>query len=124
MKKVNPTNLMIALIFEQRSTYLQLGHSEESCADLPHDGEIQTISATLEALGHRVTLVPGIESLVQQLAADKAPNWDLAFNMAEGFFGSAREAQVPSLLEAYRIPFTFADAATLALCLNKAYTKV
>lgn len=48
----------------------------------------------------------------------------MVFNFAEGLYGLAREAQVPALLEAYRVPFTFADAATLALCMDKGKTKV
>ena len=80
--------------------------------------------AALERLGHHVTLVSGIEALVQLLAAGKHNGWDLVFNMAQGFHGSARESQVPALLEAYQVPYTFSDAATMALCQNKQVTKV
>ncbi|KAJ5255095.1 hypothetical protein N7497_007427 [Penicillium chrysogenum] len=118
------TSLRVALISEQRPNYLQLGYSEEDCAALTHDGEIQAVLSTLKKLGHQVTLVPGIESLVQQLAAGKHKCWDLAFNMAQGFHGPARESQVPALLGAYQVPHTFADAATMALCQNKANTKM
>ena len=38
-------------------------------------------------------------------------------------YGRSREAQVPALLEAYNIPFTFSDPLTLALCLDKSMTK-
>ncbi len=34
-----------------------------------------------------------------------------------------REAQVPAILDVYEIPYTFSDAATLSLCLDKALTK-
>lgn len=119
-------SLNVALIHEQRSAYLDdnPGHSEEHCAALPHDGEVQAVEETLKALGHNVTLVPGIESLVAQLADNQHATWDLAFNMAQGFYGSTRESQVPALLEAYRIPYTFSDAATMASCQNKATSKV
>ena len=125
MTKLDGTNgLRVALISEQRSNYLQIGYSEEECAALTHDGEIQAVLSTLEKLGHQATLVPGVESLVQQLAAGKHKDWDLVFNIAQGFHGRARESQVPALLEAYQIPYTFSDAATMALCQNKANTKV
>lgn len=124
MAKINVPSLKIALIAEQQSTYSQLGYSEDECAALTHDGEIQAVSISLQKLGHHVTLVPGIQSLVQRLAAGENKHWDLAFNLAQGFYGSAREVQVPALLEAYRIPCTFADAATMALCQNKATSKV
>lgn len=124
MAEANIPCLKIALIAEQQSTYSQLGYSEDDCAALPHDGEIQAVSTSLQKLGHHVTLVPGIQSLVQHLATGQNKHWDLAFNMAQGFHGSARESQVPALLEAYRTPYTFADAATMALCQNKAISKV
>ena len=118
------SGLNIALVSEQRSTYLELGYSEEQCAALTHDGEIQAVLAALESIGHHVTVVSGIQSLAQLLAAGEGKAWDLAFNMAQGFHGSSRESQVPALLEAYGIPFTFSDAATMTVCQNKAITKV
>lgn len=124
MTETNIPRLQIALIAEQQSTYSQLGYSEDDCAALPHDGEIQAVLTSLKTLGHHVTLVPGIQALVQNLAAGKNKHWDLVFNMAQGFYGSARESQVPALLEAYQIPYTFSDAATMALCQNKAMSKV
>lgn len=124
MDDLQKSPLNIALVSEQRSAYLNCGFSEEQCAALAHDGEIKAVLSALQRLGHCVTLVPGIQSLVQHLAAGTYKDWDLVFNMAQGFFGPARELQVPALLEAYRIPFTFSDAATMALCQNKAITKV
>lgn len=123
-KFTEPISLRVALISEQRSNYLELGYSQEECAALTHDGEIQAVLSTLKNLGHHTTLVLGVESLVQQLAAGNHKDWDLAFNMAQGFHGPARESQVPALLEAYQVPYTFADCATMALCQNKANTKV
>ncbi|KAI9036460.1 D-alanine--D-alanine ligase family protein [Aspergillus affinis] len=116
--------LTIAVVSEQRSSYLQDGFSQEDCAALTHDGEVEGIVTTLKKLGHHVVLVRGIRSLVQHLANSGERDWDLVFNIAQGFFGSAREAQVPALLEAYEIPYTFADAATIALCQNKSITKI
>lgn len=124
MGEAQKSSLNIALISEQRSAYLDSGFSEEQCAALTHDGEIEAVLTALQHLGYSVTLVPGIQSLVQLLAVGGYKDWDLVFNMAQGFFGPARESQVPALLEAYRIPFTFSDAATMALCQNKSFTKV
>lgn len=124
MGEANIPCLNIALVAEEKSAYLQLGYSEEQCAALPHEGEIDAVLATLESLGYHVTRVSGIQSLVQQLAAGKHKSWDLVFNMSQGLYGSAREAQVPAILEAYQIPYTFSDAATMTLCQNKAITKV
>ncbi|KAE8146521.1 hypothetical protein BDV25DRAFT_49225 [Aspergillus avenaceus] len=116
--------LRIALIAEQQSAYRKQGYSVEECAALTHDGEVQGVMSTLEKLGHHVTLVPGIQSLVKHLAVGANKDWDLAFNMSQGFHGVSRESQVPALLEAYQTPHTFADAATMALCQSKANTKI
>src|SRR5690606_12034238 len=48
---------------------------------------------------------------------------DVVFNIAEGFKGRNREAQVPALLELLDIPYTGSDPATLALTLDKALAK-
>ena len=47
----------------------------------------------------------------------------MVFNICEGMYGIGREAQVPALLDAYRIPYTFSDPLVLALTLHKGMTK-
>ncbi len=49
--------------------------------------------------------------------------WDLVFNIAEGLRGIGREAQVPAILDAYNIPYTFSDPLVLAVSLHKGMTK-
>lgn len=82
---------------------------------------IHHLAAALEDLGHRVCRIGNIQALTQFLARDGRV--DIVFNIAEGWQGRSREAQVPALLEAYGIPYTGSDPLTLALCLNKALTK-
>ncbi len=48
---------------------------------------------------------------------------DIVFNIAEGFNGVSREAQIPALLDMLGIPYTGSDPLTLATCLDKARTK-
>lgn len=45
------------------------------------------------------------------------------FNIAEGLYGLGRESQVPALLDAWRIPYTFSDPMVLALTLHKGMAK-
>src|SRR6185503_4879219 len=61
------------------------------------------------------------KSLASRLSA--GARWDLVFNYAEGMFGFAREAQVPALLDAFQIPYTFSDGLVFALTLHKGMTK-
>jgi D-alanine-D-alanine ligase len=48
---------------------------------------------------------------------------DIVFNIAEGFNGVSREAQIPVILDMLNIPYTGSDPLTLATCLDKARTK-
>ncbi|HSD62477.1 MAG TPA: hypothetical protein VLB50_01730, partial [Ignavibacteriaceae bacterium] len=48
---------------------------------------------------------------------------DIVFNIAEGFNGISREAQIPAMLDLLDIPYTGSDPLTLATCLDKARTK-
>ncbi len=65
--------------------------------------------------------IGNIWSLVRKLAAGE--RWDMVFNICEGMFGLGREAQVPALLDAFQIPYTFSGPLVLALSLDKALTK-
>jgi D-alanine-D-alanine ligase len=53
----------------------------------------------------------------------RGDRWDVIFNIAEGRHGFGREAQVPALLDAYQIPYTFSDPLVSALTLHKGMTK-
>ncbi|KAG8868718.1 hypothetical protein FRB98_003291 [Tulasnella sp. 332] len=94
--------LKIAMTFERRSEYMARGYSYEDCAELP-DAEIDNIYEALCKLGHDVEMVGDIKALVERLAHDPAPGWDLVFNTSEGWRGraAARESRVPALLEAF-----------------------
>ena len=114
--------LRIAFTYDCQSEWLALGYSAEQCAEFDSAETIEGIAMSLRKLG-TVEMVGGLKSLTKALATSK-PNWDIVFNICEGIGGIGREAQVPALLEGWGIPFTFSDSATLALCLDKAKTKV
>lgn len=111
------------MTYDLRSKHLQNGQDMESTADLTEDDTIDAIQATLEELGHSVDRIGCLQELVQRLASTEH-EWDLVLNLCEGIKGRSRGMQVPALLEAYGIPFTFADAAAIGDCVDKAKTKV
>lgn len=111
----------IGFTFDLRDEYLASGYTEAQTAEFDAAETIDAIEAELVALGHTVDRVGGIRSLTARLAA--GARWDLVFNYAEGLFGFAREAQVPALLDAFEIPYTFSDGLALALTLHKGFTK-
>lgn len=83
--------------------------------------EVEQLAATLAELGHQATVIGDMAALVRFLGCGGAV--DLVFNYAAGIWGRAREAQVPALLEALRVPCTGADAWTLTICIDKAIIK-
>ncbi len=118
------TLLTIAFVFDYKSPWLALGLSKKENSHNTDDHGISEIVCTLERIEYRVVQVDNINNLVKHLASEEYREWGLVLKIAEGLHGLAREAHVPCLLEAYGIPFTFADAATTALCLDKGRTKV
>lgn len=111
----------IGLTYDLRQDYLDMGYSLEETAEFDKESTIEGIERALQALGHKTERIGHVKHLVNALAEGK--RWDLVFNISEGLFGLAREAQVPALLEAYEIPHVFSDAFTLAVTLDKGLTK-
>jgi len=118
-------SLRIAILYDLKSDYEgQEGLKPEDLAELDTEDVIEGIETALTSLGHNTIRIGRIQNLVQALARNEQDQWDLAWNISEGFYGTAREAQVPGLLEAYQVPYTFSDAATLALVHDKVLTKI
>jgi D-alanine-D-alanine ligase len=97
------------------------GRSADFLAEMDSPVTIDAIEAGIRAAGCQPVRIGAIENLVRFLAAGHAV--DGVFNFAEGLWGTARESQVPGLLDAWRIPYTFSDPLTLAVCMDKALTK-
>jgi D-alanine-D-alanine ligase len=113
--------ITVGLTYDLRSYYLSQGYSEEDTAEFDRDDTIEAIASALEALGYHPERIGAVTQLVPRLAAGE--RWDLVFNIAEGIHGFARESQVPALLDAYRIPYTFSDPVVLGICLHKGWAK-
>jgi len=113
--------MRIGLTYDLRSEYLALGYSEDETAEFDRDETIHGIESALQRLGHETDRIGHVRRLVERLAAGH--RWDLVFNIAEGLIGIGREAQVPALLDAYGIPYTFSDPLVMSLTLHKGMTK-
>ena len=81
---------------------------------------VDSIAGAIQRAGHTVLPVEADRNLPVWLAKTEV---DLAFNIAEGFEGEAREARVPALLELLGIPTTGSGVLALALALDKAKSK-
>src|SRR5215470_7475808 len=113
--------MRVGLTFDLRDHYLAAGYSAEDTAEFDSIETIEALAGALQRLGLDVDRIGTVRQLAQRLVAGE--RWDLVFNIAEGLKGVGREAQVPALLEAYDIPYTFSDPLVTALTLHKGMAK-
>lgn len=113
--------MIAGITYDLRQDYLDLGYGEEETAEFDKPDTIDAIEDTLQSLGYNTCRIGNIWQLTERLA--RGDRWDFVFNIAEGLRGIGREAQVPALLDAYNIPYTFSDPLVLALTLHKGMTK-
>jgi D-alanine-D-alanine ligase len=113
--------MQIGITYDLQADYLAQGMSDEDAAEFDRPDTIEAIDQTLQSLGFGTDRIGNIQSLAGRLVA--GDRWDMVFNIAEGVRGFGREAQVPALLEAYNIPYTFSDPLVLSLTLHKGMTK-
>jgi D-alanine-D-alanine ligase len=113
--------MLVGLTYDLRADYLAEGYSREETAEFDSEATIAALEQALRALGHRTERIGALQALVGLLA--KGARWDLVFNLAEGLNGAGREAQVPALLDAYGIAYTFSDPVVMGLTLDKGLTK-
>ncbi len=93
---------------------------DDSQAEYDSPKTIAAIRDAIASYGHEVVeleCTPELPSLLP------AAGVDVVFNIAEGWEGRNREAQIPALLELLNIPYTGSDPATLAITLDKALAK-
>lgn len=113
--------MKIGITYDLRDDYLRQGYGEEETAEFDSGETISAIESALQALGHATDRIGNVRSLATRLA--RGDRWDLVFNIAEGMHGFGREAQVPALLDAFSVPYTFSDSLVLSLALHKAMAK-
>jgi D-alanine-D-alanine ligase len=113
--------MRIGLTYDLRDHYLAAGYGAEETAEFDSVETIDAIAGALQGLGLGLERIGTVRQLAQRLVAGE--RWDLVFNIAEGLRGVGREAQVPALLDAYGIPYTFSDPLVMALCLHKGMAK-
>lgn len=112
--------MRIGMTYDLKDEYLAAGFTADEVAELDSPVTVEAIASALVSQGHAVERIGSIGSLVRALS--EGHRWDLVFNIAEGMNGLGREAQVPALLDAWGIPYTFSGPELLALTLHKGWT--
>ena len=113
--------MTVGLTYDLRSEWLAQGYSELETAEFDREETVAAIETAVQNEGFATERIGNYRSLMAALAAGR--RWDLVFNFCEGMYGLGREALVPALLDAYRIPYTFSDPVVLAVSLHKGLAK-
>ena len=96
------------------------GATDDWWDDLDSENTIQALLGAIRSGGYESEFFEGDISLLDTIRKYQP---DICFNICEGHFGDAREAQIPALLEMLRIPYTGSKVLSLALALDKPMTK-
>ena len=114
--------MRIGIAFDLKSSEpLPAGAPDDLHEEFDSPATIRAIGEALRALGHTVAELGGGKPLIEALLKDPP---DFVFNFSEGSGVSRnREARVPALLEMLGIPYTGSDPLTLALALDKDFTR-
>lgn len=113
--------MKIGITFDLRDDYAKEGYAEEEIAEFDRLETIEAIELALHSLGHSTERIGTAKALAMRLG--QGDRWDLVFNSAEGMYGFGRQALAPALLEAYEVPYMFADPLCLTVTLHKATAK-
>jgi D-alanine-D-alanine ligase len=96
------------------------GMSSDHWDDLDSESTVTALLNAIRSGGHTCEFIEGDDTFLDTIRKYKP---DICFNICEGHFGDAREAQIPAILEMLRIPYTGSKVLTLALALDKPMTK-
>jgi D-alanine-D-alanine ligase len=92
----------------------------DAAAEFDTQATIDGLAHAVSASGHEPVHIGDGLKLYRWLMDNQV---DLVFNIAEGYNGRAREAQIPALLEMLQIPYVGSDPVTLGIALDKVLTK-
>jgi D-alanine-D-alanine ligase len=88
--------------------------------DLDDLETVNVILDSLRSLGHEAKYFPAGLISIESLEEFKP---DLCYNFGEGHYGASREAQMPAILDALRLPYTCAGVLGMSLSHSKHVAK-
>lgn len=118
------SSLAIGLVYDLIGTFpRRSGDPADVEAEYEPESTLETLEGAVRQLGHRPVRVGSPHDLLARLGKGELPALDAAWNIAEGYGGRNREGWAPALLEMAGVPTLGADALTLSLTLDKAWTR-
>ncbi len=121
---INPFMLQptIGICYDTYADYeWQEDDPPDADAEFEPESTVEAIEEAIEHCGFRSERIGTARELYRQLCKNKV--WDAAINITESAGSRNREAYAPILLEMAGIPCVGADALSLSVSLDKAWTK-
>ena len=123
-KSMRWTHLKVGLTYDTRDDFKFVSDEPDDWdAEFEVSTAIDDIAHAIEDEGHEAIFVGSGRRLLENFPRFEG-SVDIIFNIAEGYFGRAREAQIPAMLELAGVPYVGSDSYALALAANKWHTKV
>lgn len=118
MKKIK-----VGITYDLKSNYTQpVDAPTDLLAEYDIESTVSNIKETIRSGGCEVIDIGSFKNLINFVHQGNG-HLDIVFNIAEGEFGRNREAQVPVLLEAFKVPYVGSDGLTMSLTLDKTMAK-
>jgi D-alanine-D-alanine ligase len=92
----------------------------DAAAEFDTPATIDGLLDAIRANGHEPVPIGDGMKLFRWLATNSV---DIVFNIAEGYYGRGREAQIPAMLELLQVPYVGSDSVTLGVALDKVISK-
>jgi D-alanine-D-alanine ligase len=119
-RPARPWKVAILANIKEHNKPLPEGAAPDAGADFDYIETVDHIRAAIETDGHTTFFIQADANLPFALKEAKP---DICFNIAEGLGGDGREAQIPALLELFKIPYTGSRVMANAISLDKTLTK-
>lgn len=112
--------MRIGIVFDLKVDY-GIQNEDADYYDFCFLSEAEAAFNHLQLAGHDVFYIGNLSALLQRIKTDSL-NCDIIYNIEEGYKSRNREGIVPSICEAFGIPYTGTDAFGLSLSLHKYQT--
>lgn len=109
--------MKIGIVFDLKEDY-NIKSENTDYHDFCFLSEAEAAYNNLSLLGHDVTYIGNPVELLKKIKTSSL-DCEIIYNIAEGYKSRNREGIVPSVCEAYGIPYTGTDAFGLSLSLHK-----